>query len=118
MLMGETGRNPIAWARNLRDVTRELWDDLVPDCVAACEDADAVLYGVMGHPGDSIAEKKGIPSVGAALQPVSATRAFPNINLGTAGPSFGSIGNRVSHSVGEQLAWLPIGRPRQPWARR
>jgi UDP:flavonoid glycosyltransferase YjiC (YdhE family) len=117
LLMGDTGRNPIAWARKFRDMTREIWSEVVPDCEAVCADADAVLFSILGHPGYSIAEKLGIPSVGAPLQPISATRAFPNVNVGSAVASFGSVGNRVSHALGEQLGWLPVRKLVQDWRR-
>jgi len=76
----ETGRNPITIWTQLREMVRPQALELSQRCIDACADAEAILYSTLGFfAGPSIAEAKGIPSMGAYPQPVHPTNAIPTI---------------------------------------
>jgi sterol 3beta-glucosyltransferase len=113
--LGESGKNPLAALREARALSDKMWSELAPDTEAACADADAVLFSLLGHAGYSIAEKRGIPAIGLAMAPLSLTSEFPNTFLAEALPPVGPIGNRISHLVGERLIWATVGDQVQRW---
>jgi sterol 3beta-glucosyltransferase len=61
----EAGRNPLKYARRFRPLLRPHVEGGLRDCLAACADADAVLYTPLGFAGFMAAEHLGLPSVGA-----------------------------------------------------
>ncbi|WJK38292.1 glycosyltransferase [Solwaraspora sp. WMMA2056] len=73
---------------------RRYLDDLGAGLVDAGTDADVLLLATTTAPlGYSLAQRRGIPSVGVFLQPVAATGDFPPVLLGDR--SFGRAGNRA-----------------------
>ncbi|MCE2489653.1 MAG: glycosyltransferase family 1 protein [Anaerolineae bacterium] len=104
----ETGGNPLANLRAMRDLAGDMLDQQTRVVLQLCEDADALLYAVttmlVVAP---IAEKLGIPAAGVWLQPFHPTRAFPSLlfpqwprHLPLAGHY-----NRLSHEVQRRLSW-------------
>lgn len=76
----ETGRNPLSFLRRFRDLANDMMEQMGRDCLTAADGADVLLFSSLGFfAGAPVAEKLGIPAVGAYLQPVSLTAAFPGI---------------------------------------
>ena len=75
----ETGRNPIANLRAMRNLAPGLLDEQVRAVLQFCADSDAVIYSVttmlVVAP---IAELLGVPAAGAWLQPLS---SYPRLSL-------------------------------------
>lgn len=72
-----SGPNFVKAMRALRDVIRLVGRRPFDDSWAACEGADSIIYGQLALGGPHIAEKKGIPSVAAFLNPITPTAEFP-----------------------------------------
>ena len=74
----ETGGNPLANLRAMRELGRGLLDEQARALLRLCAETDALIYSVttmlVVAP---IAERMGIPAAGAWLQPFHPTRAFP-----------------------------------------
>lgn len=100
------GSRPLEFLRTLYPATcRELRRQL-DGSLAACEGAEALVFTPLVPAGWHLAGCRGLPSVGATLQPLLATRRFPTPVLGT-GRSLGPL-NRLSHvavDVGYAAAW-------------
>lgn len=109
-----SGRNPLAFARAMYRLLEPEMERLVADCWAVCQGADAVVYSPLGLPAYHIAEKLGMPSVAAALQPLTPTRAFPSVLMATGRPLGGTL-NLLTHLLGEQLLWQPYRRWVNRW---
>ncbi len=112
------GRNPLGYARRFRPL---LWPHVgkgLRDCLAACADADAVLYTPLGFAGFMAAEHLGLPSVGCVVTPLFIRDGgFPSAVLGRPLPLPGGLYNRLSHPATEQLYWR-IVEPLVAQARR
>jgi UDP:flavonoid glycosyltransferase YjiC (YdhE family) len=111
----ESGRNPIAWARRSAALLEEHWDGIAADCVEACADSDALIFNAQGHPAYHIAEKRGIPAIGALYLPVSRTREFPHPFVAPGLRSLGRAGNALTYLLGEQMIWQLMRKPVQRW---
>lgn len=74
----------------------------------ASRDADLLILAPMGMLGYHIAQARGIPSMGAFLQPLEPTRAFPPPILTTR--SLGGWGNRVAAHAFRVLGQVPFAR--------
>lgn len=99
----ESGRNFIKLAAQFRKTLLSVVDPFLRDCYEACKDADAVVHGLLGFFAQLVAEKHGIPSVGAYLQPVVRTSAFPNIAMPL--KDLGGPLNLLTHAATEQIYW-------------
>lgn len=108
----EAGLNPVKSAQTFRRFLGPALEQNLAEYWEACRDADAVVYSPVGFLGYHIAEKMGIPAIGAAVQPLfSRTNRFPSSLLG--GPPgrlleewpLGSPYNRLSYLAAEQLFW-------------
>ena len=102
------GRNPLKYARRFRPLLRPHVEGGIRDCLAACADADAVLYTPLGFAGFMAAEHLGLPSVGSMVEPLFVrSDAYPSAVLGRPPgiPALGGLYNRLSHPVVEQLYW-------------
>ena len=108
----EAGLNPVKGARTFRRFLGEALERNLSENWEACRDAEAVVYSPVGFLGQHVAEKMGIPAVGAAVQPLfSRTRRFPSSLLGKPpgkvlqrGP-LGGLYNRLTYPAAEQLFW-------------
>src|SRR5919199_3100538 len=75
----EEGNNPVGFARRFRRILASLMEQNLQEYLAACRDADAVVYTPVGFLGYFVAEALRIPRVGAALYPLfSRTKCFPS----------------------------------------
>jgi len=102
------GRNPLKYARRFRPLLRPHVEGGLRDCLAACADADAVLYTPLGFAGFMAAEHLRLPSVGSMVEPLFVrSDAYPSAVLGRPPsiPALGGMYNRLSHPVVEQLYW-------------
>ena len=103
------GRNPLGYARRFRPLLRPHVGRALQDCLAACEGADAVVYTPLGFSGFMAAEHLGLPSVGSVVTPLFVRDGgFPSAVLGRPLPLPGSLYNRLSHPVTEQLYWRTV----------
>jgi len=105
------GRNPLKYARRFRPLLRPHVEGGIRDCLAACADADAVLYTPLGFAGFMAAEHLGLPSVGGMVEPLFVRAdAYPSAALGrpAAIPVLRGAYNRLSHRAVEQLYWRVI----------
>jgi sterol 3beta-glucosyltransferase len=81
-------------------------NDLVERSWRACEDADAVVSGILFFWVQSFAERLNVPWFIGLLQPCTPTRAFPNLFLTAMFPSITNLGsslNMLTHRVVERL---------------
>ncbi len=105
------GRNPLKYARRFRPLLRPHVEGGLRDCLAACEDADAVIYTPLGFAGFMAAEHLGLPSVGSMVEPLFVrSDAYPSAVLGrpVGLPALGGLYNRLSHPAVEVLYWRII----------
>lgn len=84
------------------------WLDIGRAVVAASKDADLLLLAAMGWIGYHVAEARGVPSMGAYLQPLEPTREFPPPLLTTR--SLGGRGNRGAARCFRLLGQAPFAR--------
>lgn len=108
----EAGLNPVKGARTFRRFLGQVLERNLAEYGKACRDADAVVYSPVGFLGHEVAEKMGIPVVGAAVQPLfSRTRRFPSSLLGKPpgrlleGGRLGGLYNHMIYLAAEQLFW-------------
>ena len=108
------GRSFLRFLWNLRQIARPYAGAVLADSLAACADADLIIYGVLAFTGYHLGEYLGVPALPALLQPAGRTRAFPVISL-PAGTNLGGPLNYLSHALAEQFFWQ-AGRPViNPW---
>ncbi|PRY00909.1 glycosyltransferase [Allonocardiopsis opalescens] len=96
------GHRPLRFLRGLKKLVAPVIDDYFAELEAAGEGADAVVYSTMGFMGSCAAERDGRPTLHAQLQPMEPTREFPVFG---GERSFGKLGNRLSYTAFEQVAW-------------
>jgi UDP:flavonoid glycosyltransferase YjiC (YdhE family) len=83
-------------------------------CLAACQDADLVIYSVLGYPlASAVAKKLGIREIFVALQPFEATAEFPFLMMTTR--NLGAFLNRCTYPPGFLTPWLPIYSAVNAW---
>lgn len=103
----KAGRNPLVFFRELKRMAEPIMQKFLADCQAACADAKAVVFSILGWPGYHIAEQKKIPCFFAPLQPLIRTRAFPYITM--PGPKrLGGAYNLLTHIAAERIVWFPL----------
>ena len=87
------------------------------DCLAACRDADAVVYTPLGFTGYMVAECLRIPAVGSMVQPLFVrTGLYPNAMVGrppggsalVGATGLGRLYNHLTHLVVGQLYWRTV----------
>jgi sterol 3beta-glucosyltransferase len=100
-----SGARPLTANRFTR-VLADRWLDIGRAVAAASKDADLLVLSGMGWIGYHVAEARGIPSVGAFLQPLDPTRAFPPALLTTR--SLGGWGNRTAARWLRLLGQVPF----------
>jgi sterol 3beta-glucosyltransferase len=106
----EEGNNPIRFARRFRRILGSLMEQNLQEYLAACRDAEVIVYSPVGFLGYFVAEALRVPRVGAALYPLlSRTRHFPSsiVPIGKRRPrgAFGGIYNYLTYIFSEQLFW-------------
>jgi len=101
----DTGGNGLAFVRRMAGIMRPMMAQAFRDAWSACDDADAVLYSLLGWFGaQQVIEKKRLPGIAAYLQPVTPTRAFLPIGAYPA-ISLGPWCNLLLHRLGERIYW-------------
>jgi sterol 3beta-glucosyltransferase len=73
----EAGRNPLTGTRRLLQLARPHLARLLEDAVAACQDTQAIIYAPLGMAGYHLTEAHQLPSMLAALVPLTPTRRSP-----------------------------------------
>ena len=110
----KSSRNPIRFIKGLTRMMQPFVERSLADSWAACQGADAIIYSLLALAGYHIAEKLGLPSFAALLQPLSRTRAFPNIAIPDK-VRLGGTFNLLTHIFAEQLFWQPFRQPINKW---
>lgn len=103
-----SGRGLVRFVRRFAALAEPWLEELFDVLSPICARADLVVYSPLAFPGWHIAQAKGVPSVLAPLQPFTVTREFPTVSLG--GLDFGGLGNRMTHRIVQQVAWLTVRR--------
>jgi sterol 3beta-glucosyltransferase len=112
----EAGNNPVRFARRFRRVLGSLMEQNLEEYLAACRDAEVIVYSPVGFLGYYIADALGVPRVGAALYPLfSRTRHFPSsiVPIGKLRPrrALGGPYNYLTYLFSEQLFWQSFRTP-------
>ena len=89
---------------------------LLADAAAACQDTQAIIYAPLGMAGYHLAQAHQLPSMLAALVPLTPTRAFPAAGAPTW--PLGGAYHLATHLVAEQLGWQPFRRQLNQWRRQ
>lgn len=130
----EAGSNPLKFAGRFRGYLRPHIRRGFYDCLAACRNADAIVYTPLGFAGYMVAELLRLPAVGGVVEPLFVrTGRYPSAMLGrpSGGPALirtprlGGLFNHLTHLVVEQLYWrtsqplvadlrADVGLPRMP----
>jgi UDP:flavonoid glycosyltransferase YjiC (YdhE family) len=105
--------NPIAFTRRLVQLGRPDMERVLEALTAACDDADAIVYGPLGFVGFHVGQARGVPTALAQLQPTEPTRAFPSFTVPVR--SLGPLGNKLSHRLLEQVGWQLLRTPVNRW---
>jgi UDP:flavonoid glycosyltransferase YjiC (YdhE family) len=110
----ETGSNPLEFARRFRGFLRPHIRRGFYDCLAACRNADAIVYTPLGFAGYMVAELLRLPAVGSVVEPLFVrTGRYPGAMLGrppggsmlVGMPGLGRLYNYLTHLVVEQIYW-------------
>jgi len=97
----------------LRTLAQPLMPQVLHSCWQACQGTGAIIYSPFAWAGYSIAERLGVPSFIACLQPMTVTARFPSA-WSPLQRSLGGPCNRLSHIMTQQLYW----RVNQPFINR
>jgi sterol 3beta-glucosyltransferase len=110
----DAGNNPFEYAGRFRGLLRPHVVRGFYDCLAACRDADAIIYTPLGFAGYMVAERLRLPAVGSVVGPMFVrTGRFPSSMLGrppggstlAGAPRLGRLYNHLTHLTVEQLYW-------------
>jgi UDP:flavonoid glycosyltransferase YjiC (YdhE family) len=112
----DAGNSPLKALRALRAAIEANADSTFDDVWNACQGTDAIICSILGFLGYDIAEKLGVPSFAAYLQPFSRTREIrmlssPKLQLGGAY-------NRLTYVLGEWAFWKAFGPVTNRWRDR
>jgi len=95
--------------------TIETKDGYLDELWNVCQGADAVVYNAATYPCFYIAEKLGIPSFGAFVQPHHSTGAFPHPIVTEGRPLLGSISNQAGFWLFNLLHWRYVRKSINQW---
>lgn len=112
----EGGRNPIEFARHFLKIAESLVHDVTRDTLAACEGTEAIIFTALGAAAFDVGEAMGVPVLGAGLQPITPTRAYPPM-LTPVDINFGSIANLLGHHAMLNLFYRPVASHISAWRR-
>jgi UDP:flavonoid glycosyltransferase YjiC (YdhE family) len=84
------------------------------DLWQVCRGAEVLIYNIVAFPCFYIAEKLGIPSFGAFVQPHHPTAAFPDPSV-TGGRPLGGIFNLAGFWLFSMLHWHYVRKPINQW---
>lgn len=103
----DSGRNPLRFVRRLVQLLEPTVIEMATDAEAACLGSELILYSTFGMVGYYVAQKLGVRAISVPLQPLTRTRAFPNIVF-PSDPGWGGFFNWLTHLLGEQLFWQAV----------
>lgn len=114
-----SGQNPIPLITNMIKLGKAAFAQLTEEVEPALVDSDGVIYSLFGVAAYHIAEKMGVPSMMAHLQPIMGRNSeFPaagSPTWPTGIPGIASLYNRFSYRFVEQVLWQPYRRMIQQW---
>jgi sterol 3beta-glucosyltransferase len=110
----ERGDNPINLFLDYAELVRPVLRQELDSCFAACQDTDAILYGIGILACPHIAEALRVPIFSGILQPYKRTKAFPSCFLSSY-RNWGGLYNWGSHFLIEQLLWQPFRSEINRW---
>lgn len=120
----DSGTDLRAFLRGLRELADPLGEQVADAMIAACADADLVVYATLAFPAWHIADARGVPAVQVAFAPSCSTAAFPppmfpDIFGGDHGPPTATARtyHRAAHWMFNQALWLPLRRRINRWRR-
>lgn len=124
----ESGRDPLAFVRGLRDLADPLGEQLADAMIDACADADVVVYQTLAFPAWHIADARGVPAIQVSFAPFAPTAAFPPLLLPdpfaetdpwSRSPvaAVARAYHRSAHRAFAQALWLPLRRRINRWRR-
>lgn len=99
-------RNPLHAYREMTAMLQHVLESFATDSWKACQDSDAIIFSSIAVTGYSVAEKLGIPSCWAPLQPMSRTSSFPSV-ISSSSKYNNRMLNWLSHIIEEQTTWQP-----------
>ena len=112
-----SGTDLLKFARAMRTAVGTSFGETCDDCLAACEDADALILSFLtAGVGAMIAKARQLPTILAYLQPLTPTGAFPVIALPTL--YLGGVLNKTSHRLASQIFWGAFRPGLEAWARK
>ncbi len=111
----ESGRNPVAFLWRMVAALRPIVLRVAEDVLAATADTDVVVGSTLAVSAYHVAEARQITYVGAFLQPLHMTRAFPAVVFPR--DDLGPWGNRMSGRVGALALELPFRAQMNQWRR-
>ena len=100
--------------RTMKRQVIPLFSELLADYWRVAQGSDLLIYSTVAGPAWSAAERLGIPSVQALLQPLHRTRSFPMIRVPTT-LSLGGWFNDATHLATQELAWQLVHGPIDQW---
>lgn len=117
--------NLLQFAARSRRFLVPLLEELIQDCLEACQDADVIIYSSVGILGQKVGQVLGKPTVGAMYGPLlNATRYFPSsflptlcgkLRLAAEGEGVGEglqrTYNRITYSLVQQTLWQYLRTP-------
>ncbi len=98
LLVG-VGVGPFEYFRSLDRLLASGKDQFLRDVSAVCEDADAIVYSLLGSVAYHIAEKKNIPCFRSFIYPLDPTTEFPALTAPRL--PLGGLYNRFTYAAGD-----------------
>lgn len=106
--------NPLRAAREFMRQAGPIIDQLMRDCWAACQGADALVVSTLGmYCGVHLAEKLAIPCIVAHLHPDPSTSSGPHMFFPRLPPGLPlrATYNRLTHTLADHGFWQLLRRP-------
>lgn len=97
-------RSPLSMVKGLGDLVGPTFEQTYPYAERAAAGADIVVFSTLALVGLNVADRLGVPTVSAHLQPFQATREFPSASVPIP-RRLPRMFNRASWLLSERLAW-------------
>ncbi len=108
-----SGVGLVRFARRFVSLLEPWFWELVAAVTPIHAKSDASLYSALAFPTWHLAQIDRTPTIQLSLQPLLPTSMFPAIT--TAVPGLGPLGNRITHTVNQQLFWQPLRQAVDRW---
>ncbi len=109
----ESGRNPAAFVRTMVKAVRPVVLDVAEDVLAGTEGTDVIVGSTLATSAYHVAEARGVPYVGAFLQPLHTTRAWAPVVAPF--DDLGAWGNRFTGRAAFMVLDLPYRSLTNRW---